>query len=81
MPNMSYCRFRNTKKDLEECIDALNNNENLSESEAGAAISMLIDITNFLNDNYLIDRTNNDYKKEIRHYISSFINNDDEEEE
>ena len=25
MANMSYCRFRNTSLDLEECVDALEN--------------------------------------------------------
>lgn len=25
MPNMSYCRFENTNKDFEDCLEALNN--------------------------------------------------------
>jgi len=35
MSNMSYCRFENTSRDLEDCVDALENNEteNLSEYE------------------------------------------------
>ena len=40
MGNMSYCRFENTSKDLEDCIDALHNFEtscnNLSNYEVEA---------------------------------------------
>ena len=40
MGNMSYCRFENTSKDLEDCIDALHNFEekcnNLSRYEVEA---------------------------------------------
>ena len=34
MANMSYCRFHNTRLDLEDCIDALRNEERLSSDEA-----------------------------------------------
>jgi len=35
MGNMSYCRFENTARDLEDCVDALNNGhtEDLSSYE------------------------------------------------
>ena len=40
MGNMSYCRFENTSKDLEDCIEALRNYEdecnNLSSYEVEA---------------------------------------------
>ena len=40
MSNMSYCRFENTSKDLEDCIEALRNYEdecnNLSSYEVEA---------------------------------------------
>ena len=40
MGNMSYCRFENTSKDLEDCIEALRNYEdecnNLSRYEVQA---------------------------------------------
>ncbi len=32
MGNMSYCRFENTYKDLEDCYEAMSDND-LSESE------------------------------------------------
>jgi hypothetical protein len=33
MPNMSYCRFENTYKDLLDCLNAMN--DDLSERESG----------------------------------------------
>ena len=51
MSNMSYCRFRNTTQDLQDCIDAIdqmtNNdgcdefNEHLSREEKRAMIDMI----------------------------------------
>ena len=38
--NMSYCRFENTFRDLEDCVDALVDNEDLSEREANFAHRM-----------------------------------------
>lgn len=51
MSNMSYCRFQNTSKDLQDCIDALDNYiedmlededelTNLSKNEKRAAEDM-----------------------------------------
>ena len=37
MPNMSYCRFQNTRGDLYDCIEALNNGEPMSRDETLAA--------------------------------------------
>jgi len=38
MPNMSYCRFENTTKDMEDCINAIEEGDtkNLSRYEASA---------------------------------------------
>ncbi len=38
MPNMSYCRFENTTKDMEECINAIEEGDtkDLSRYEASA---------------------------------------------
>ena len=40
MSNMSYCRFENTFRDLEDCVDALVDNNDLSEREANFAHRM-----------------------------------------
>jgi hypothetical protein len=57
--NMSYCRFQNTKLDLQDCIDAvdvmLNNNgvdeheEQLSRQEKNAMIEM-IEMARYFNE-------------------------------
>jgi hypothetical protein len=36
MSNMSYCRFRNTLKDLQDCADVINETDDLSLEEAAA---------------------------------------------
>lgn len=38
MPNMSYCRFENTVNDMQDCLNAIEDNEcnNLSEYEIKA---------------------------------------------
>lgn len=40
MANMSYCRFRNTYMDIEDCLYALDMEEELSEEEAKACDKM-----------------------------------------
>lgn len=49
MSNMSYCRFENTLRDLEDCAEAIAEQEKLSESERKAKnrlIELCIDIAN-----------------------------------
>tara|TARA_R110002050_G_scaffold90883_3_gene191137 strand:- start:830 stop:1027 length:198 start_codon:yes stop_codon:yes gene_type:complete len=43
MGNMSYCRFYNTSKDVEDCIDAIENGDmvNLSQDEYDALMNLL----------------------------------------
>jgi len=47
MGNMSYCRFRNTVKDLRDCYESMGNDEELSEEETEAKeelIKLCVDI-------------------------------------
>ena len=37
MSNMSYCRFHNTLSDLQDCLEALHDQDPLSADEARAA--------------------------------------------
>lgn len=55
MANMSYCRFRNTSSDLDDCLEALNNGESLSEEEYRACTSMFQDFIEFCVDNDIIE--------------------------
>lgn len=45
MPNMSYCRFENTLKDLGDCLEALENgaldNSDMSEIERESALALI----------------------------------------
>jgi hypothetical protein len=53
MPNMSYCRFENTYRDLLDCLD--NMNEQLSKSEAGYKES-LVDVCREIIDEYELNK-------------------------
>ena len=43
MPNMSYCRFENTTKDMQDCLDAIEDGDTreLSRYETSALRSFL----------------------------------------
>lgn len=47
MANMSYCRFHNTRFDLEDCIEALRNEERLSPDEARAGRNLFDEFLSF----------------------------------
>ena len=50
MANMSYCRFYNTSMDMSDCIEALEYEESLSETEAKKCVQMFEEIVNYLYD-------------------------------
>jgi len=53
MSNMSYCRFQNTLSDLEDCLQALQEEgiENLSPDEKRAALR-LIEISKEISEDF-----------------------------
>lgn len=55
MANMSYCRFQNTRRDVEDCLDALRDEKRLSSDEAKAGRWMFDDILDFCRDMGIID--------------------------
>ena len=55
MANMSYCRFQNTRSDMEDCLDALREEKPLSRDEANAGRWMFDDVLSFCRDNGIID--------------------------
>ena len=55
MANMSYCRFHNTRLDLEDCLDAINNEERLSEEEARAGRLLFDDFLSFCKERGIIE--------------------------
>lgn len=55
MANMSYCRFRNTRDDLNDCLDALREGKLLSKDEAKAGRWMFEEFLDFCRENCIID--------------------------
>lgn len=52
---MSYCRFQNTRSDMEDCLDALREEKRLGSDEARAGRWMLDDILSYCRDAGIID--------------------------
>lgn len=52
--NMSYCRFHNTALDVSDCIDALNEGDTMSASEASAGKRMFREMLGFCLDNDIV---------------------------
>lgn len=50
MPNMSYCRFTNTRADLNDCLDSLRRDERLSKMETHAGRNMFMEFLTFCGD-------------------------------
>ena len=71
MPNMSYCRFRNTRNDLNDCFEALRDNEELSEEEAKACKWMLEEIIDFLLEAGIVE----DEDKQLGNRLTEFVEN------
>lgn len=55
MANMSYCRFRNTRLDMEDCLNVLREEKPLSSDEANAGRWMIDDILSYCQDSGIID--------------------------
>lgn len=59
MANMTYCRFANTRTDVEDCIDTLReaewSEERISEDEIGYCRMMFDNIIDYLDEEGLIN--------------------------
>ena len=67
MPNLSYCRFRNTLNDLRACGEALSDNAVLSREEAKAA-KRLIELCREIADSdpeLNIEKDDDEYDREL----------------
>lgn len=60
MVNMSYCRFHNTRLALDECLEAIQNGENLSDAEMDACKQMFSTFIDFCYSVNIIDENNAD---------------------
>lgn len=61
MPNMSYCRFTNTRADLQVCLDAIRQDDRLSDFEARAGRWMFEEFLDFCREQNIIE----DYDKSM----------------
>lgn len=55
MANVSYCRFQNTRGDMQDCLNALRMENPLSRDEANAGRWMFDDILSYCRENGIID--------------------------
>lgn len=75
MANMSYCRFTNTSRDLNDCLDALTYRDSLSEMEIRGGKAMFKEFLEFCKDNRIIG----DYDKAaVDSLFDSLAEQDDE---
>ena len=55
MSNMSYCRFINTRTDLNDCLDSLRHDERMSEMEVREGRNMFEEFLTFCQEYGIID--------------------------
>lgn len=55
MSNMNYCRFKNTRSDVTDCLEAIRRDEGLSDTEAEAGLKMFQEFLAFCRDYDIIE--------------------------
>lgn len=78
MANMSYCQFRNTRDDLNDCLDALREDKILSVDEAKAGRWMFEEFLDFCRKNCIITGYDEDEIEVLFDNQTEKENNDDE---
>ncbi len=78
MANMSYCRFRNTQSDMEDCLDTLREEKCLSADEARAGCRMFDDILDFCRDMGIIDSYDGEVLEALFDGLTEKEDDDDE---
>ena len=77
MSNMSYCRFTNTRSDMEDCLEALRDETPLSDFEVRAGKAMFKDILEVCQAYGIIDTFDGD---EIDRLFDNLLEKEDEDE-
>lgn len=70
MPNMSYCRFRNTRDDLNDCLDALREEKFMSADEANAGRWMFDEFLDYCRENGIISDYDGEMVEAIFHGLT-----------
>ena len=71
MANMSYCRFRNTANDLDDCLEALLNEEALSEEEIKACSRMFQEFISFCCNEGIIEDEDGKLDERLEDFLDS----------
>ena len=77
MSNMSYCRFTNTRSNMEDCLEALRDETPLSDFEVRAGKAMFKDILEVCRAYGIIDAFDDD---EIDRLFDNLLEKEDEDE-
>ena len=77
MSNLSYCRFTNTRSDMEDCLEALRDETPLSDFEVRAGKAMFKDILEVCRTYGIIDAFDDD---EIDRLFDNLLEKEDEDE-
>jgi len=76
MANMSYCRFHNTRLDMDDCIEALKraewDDEKISKEEIRYCKMMFDTIIGYLDDEGLIDEFDYDAYEEWQNNLDEW---------
>lgn len=78
MANMSYCRFRNTKSDLMDCLYVLEREAILSKDEREAMYAMFREFLEFC-ENAGIIGGEEDWRERLDEFYESFEENGDDD--
>lgn len=65
MGNMDYCRFRNTKEDVAQCIEGIDNRDIYSEDEALAGKRMFKEFLDYCRNQGIIESYDQNLVDEI----------------
>ena len=69
MANMSYCRFRNTKIDLNDCLTTLYDGERLSGDEWRACNGMFKEFLNFCFEVGILEENQDEVLERLADYM------------
>lgn len=78
MANMGYCRFQNTRSDMEDCLDALREGKRLSSDEARAGRWMIDEILSYCQDSGIIDSCDGQMLEAVYERLAKEDADDDE---
>lgn len=71
MANMGYCRFRNTRSDVVDCLEALRDERSLSEEEYAACKRMFEDFVDFLIEEGVVEDEDGELEDRLTEFFDS----------